>query len=89
MTTYKASIISQPEADIVLIMVNDTVINQQFICEKIRESARVFFSTQYVYLVGKDVFGEISYWGVDDDILKFLSGRDINSFKWQVFYDRR
>lgn len=89
MTTYKASIISQPDADIVLIMVDDTVINQQFICENIMKSAMDFFSTQYVYLVGKDVFGKISYWGVDDDILEFLSGKDINSFKWQTFYDRR
>ena len=89
MTTYKAAITNSASIDIVLIMVNDTIISQQFVCEKTRESARSFFSTQYVYLVGKDVFGKISYWGTDDDILKFLSGISLNSLEWQLFYDRR
>lgn len=88
MTTYKAAIINSAGIDIVLIMVDDTIISQQFICEKTRESARIFFSTQYVYLVGKDVFGKISYWGTDDNILKFLSDIDLNSLEWQIFYDR-
>ena len=89
MTTYKAAIINHTDANIVLVMVGDTIISQQLVCEQIRESARLYFSTRHVYLVGKDVFGKISYWGVDDNILYFLSSQDIDSFEWQIFYDRR
>ena len=43
MTTYKAAIINpdiinSANIDIVLIMVDDTIISQQIVCEKIRKS---------------------------------------------------
>ena len=88
MAIYKAGIVSTAKHNIVLIMVGNTIIDQYFQRERIRELARsFFFATEYVYLVGVNVFGQITYWGVDDDILKFLSFRNINSFKWQIFYD--
>ena len=85
MNTYIAALINYQEIRFIVVKVADTIISNEFERKRILEAAQLDFHNNLVILFGRDVFMKFNYWGINEDIIDFLSRQDPNNFPWRIY----